>query len=60
MKCTLKVLNKDEWLHYASKIIEKQETKNDEELLKEIVKFNYKFDTIPDESQVSSVEPQSP
>ncbi|MBQ7353122.1 MAG: hypothetical protein IJW54_03860 [Clostridia bacterium] len=59
MKVLLEFLNEDEWLQHASKLMKERGTKSDEEILKEIVKFDYKFSLIPDESQVSLTEPQS-
>ena len=39
-------INKDEWLEHAKKVLKNRGTKIDEEVLNEVVKFDYKFDTI--------------
>lgn len=39
-------LNKDEWLEHTKKVLKNRGSKTDEEVLNEIVKFDYKFDVI--------------
>lgn len=39
-------LNKDEWLKHAIKVMKARGNKSDEEILNEIVKFDFKFDII--------------
>ena len=60
MKYILKLVNENEWLQYATKLIRERGNKSDEELLKEILTFNFKFDTISNECQVSSIDSQNP
>ena len=54
------ISNWDEWEQHAKKVLENRGSKNDEEVLSEIVKFDYKFDFIPDEPQSFLTEPQNP
>ena len=58
-KCTLKLLNEDEWLRHASKIISSNPNKSNSDLLNELFRFNFKFDTILDEPQASLTEFQT-
>ena len=58
--CKLIVSNWDEWEQHAKKVLENRGSKTDEEVLAEIVKFDYKFDLIPDEPQSSLTESQNP
>ncbi len=39
-------LNKDEWWQYAIKVMKMRGNKSEEEVLNEIIKFDYKFDVI--------------
>lgn len=43
----LVLLNKTEWLLHASKMIESNRNKNNEELLKDILTFDFELGTIP-------------
>lgn len=45
--CELVILNKTEWLQHASKMIESNRDKNNEELLKDILTFDFKLGTVP-------------
>ena len=45
--CELVLLNKTEWLQHASKMIESNRSKNNEELLKDVLTFDFEFGTIP-------------
>lgn len=45
--CELVLLNKEEWLQHASKMIESNRDKNNEELLKDILTFDFKLGTVP-------------
>lgn len=49
-------LNKDEWLEHAKKVLKNRGSKTDEEVLNEIVKFDYKFGSILPQSHSSSTE----
>ena len=45
-QCTLVWTNQDAWKEYAINIIRAFPQKNSEELLEDIFKFDFKFDTI--------------
>lgn len=45
--CELVLWNKTEWLQHASKMIESKRSKNNEELLKDILTFDFELGTIP-------------
>ena len=44
--CTLMLENKKEWLEYANNIVKSNKDKNLEELLEDILTFDFKFDVI--------------
>ena len=45
--CELTLLNKEDWLQYATKILETNRNRNTDEILKDIVTFDFKFEVIP-------------
>lgn len=51
IKSTLILLNKKQWLSHAAEVIRLRGMKNDDELIKEILSFNFKFGLIPDKPQ---------
>lgn len=53
------VTNWDEWEERAKKLLENRGSKTDDEILEEIVKFDYKFNFISDEPQFSLTESQN-
>lgn len=45
--CELVLLNKTKWLQHALKMIKANRNKNNEELLKDILTFDFELGTIP-------------
>ncbi len=54
------VSNWDEWVLHAKKVLANRGLKTEDELLAEIFKFDFKFETISSEHQVSSIDSQNP
>lgn len=58
VKCILTLSNKDEWVQHITEIVNSRGEKSDEELLKEIVTFDFKFETILEQFPISLTEKQ--
>lgn len=44
--CELILLNKDEWVQHSMEMVKSRGIKSDEEVLRDIVTFDFKFGTI--------------
>lgn len=45
--CNVVITNMDEWEEHLKKVIESKGSKSNEELFKEAITFDFKYDTIP-------------
>lgn len=45
--CELVLLNKDKWVQHTIETVKSRDTKSEEEILRDIVIFDFKFGIIP-------------